>query len=170
LKKVSVIAGVLALAVSLSIAAIASAQEPSPTPAATGTSTAKLCPTGGTRGGEELQAVNGASVTPPGGGTFVVIPATPGVSSPQFTVCYVEGNASVTISAQTCDEISRQNPDDSDTADFVLDVIVDSCQMGATTPTATATTPAAGNGTVTPTATAATGPISPPNTGDGGLK
>jgi hypothetical protein len=110
-------------------------------------------------------------VTPPGGGTYVLDIEAPSGGEARFSVCFVEGNASVTLSAEDCDEVDRENPEDDPGADFVLDLIVDSCEVGELTPTATQSSQGSSDDevmTLTPTAEA--GGISPPSTGDGGLK
>jgi hypothetical protein len=172
LNRFTVLAAMAVAAISFGVAAVASAQEsPTPAPTGTGTATANICSGTGLRGGERIPTVNGASVTPPGGGTFVIGTNPRGEFSTgsAFIVCYVEGNAEVTISSSDCEEIGRENPDDDPGADFVLDMIVDSCER--TAPTATPMQPSQGSDdAMTPTPTATSGTISPPSTGDAGLK
>jgi hypothetical protein len=133
------------------------------TPAPTATSHARLCSTG-TAGGVPIEVIGGVvRVTPPGGGTFApgLLPPTEGS---QFLICFVEGNARVFISLQ-CREIRRENPGNNVNADAVLDAIVDSCEVIA--PTATPQAAA----TATAAATQAPRPvITPPDTGDAGLR
>ena len=178
MKRLIMLATFISTAVAFGIVTIASAQE-SPTPqptgtpqatgtaAATGTSTASEC-TGVAQSGGETVTIGQIEVTLPGGPDFTVSTAGTGIE-----VCYVDAGASVTISS-TCDEIDRDNPDEDPVADAVLDDIVDSCER-----VTTATTPTPGSQgsddddvmTVTPTLTSEVqGTISPPSTGDAGLK
>jgi len=168
LNRFTVLAAIVATAISLGVVAVASAQV-SPTPAPTGTAAPSVCTGVPQRGGETVTLGQNA-VTPPGGGDFTIQAVAPPPDI-GFIACYVGGNASVTISRE-CDEISRENPDDDPGADFVLDLIVDSCER--ISPTATPTQLSQGSNdddvvTTTPTATSGS-TISPPSTGDAGLR
>jgi len=172
------------VALCFGVATVASAQE-SPTPeptntpaatstpaptgtaAATSTSTASEC-TGIAQSGGETLTVGQNEITLPGGPDFTISAVSGG-----FEVCYVDTGASVTIST-SCEEIDRDNPDEDPVADAVLDDIVDSCERVAT---ATTTTPGSQGSddddvtVLTPTLTSEVqGTISPPSTGDAGLK
>lgn len=167
MKRFTLLAAIAAATLSFGIAAVASAQE-SPTPSPTTTTTPNLC--GGTpeRGGE-TRMIGNNEITLPGGGTFVIQAAPPAARG--YTVCYVEGNARVTIASATCNEVSRDNPTDNESAALLLDAIVDSCEVIAQTPTPTPTTDDDDDDpTVTPTATGGGTIITPPDTGTAGLR
>ena len=155
---------------SLGISAVTSAQEATPSPSPTTPATPNICVGDAQRGGKTITVLGRTEIGLPGGANFVIGTNPRGASSSgtAFTVCYVEGNARVTISTSDCDETGRDNPTDNKIADLVLDGIVDSCEVIAQTPTPT---PAA-NEDATPTATATGGgtTITPPDTGDAGLK
>ena len=139
-----------------------------PTPisaTATATAQARLCSTPGTAGGVPIEVVRGVvRVTPPGGGTFHWSITPPTSAEADFSVCYIEGNARVFISLE-CREIRRQNPGNNATANAVLDSIVASCQRIAPT-----SVPTSAAGTPVPTATPIRSTITPPDTGDAGLR
>ena len=184
MKRFTLLAAIAAAAISFGVAAIASAQE-SPTPeptntpqatstqAATGTAVATTTSTpnecsGVTQTGGETVTIGQNQITLPGGPEFTISGAGNG-----FEVCYVEAGASVTIST-TCDEIDRDNPDEDPVADAVLDDIVDSCETVLASGTPTPSSEGSDDDevmTVTPTRTSEVeGTISPPSTGDAGLK
>jgi hypothetical protein len=76
-------------------------------------------------GGRTIEIANSVALTPPGGGSYVI-----GTLPPSFRAllfCYVEGNATVTISHMDCAEVRRENPSNSATADYYLDLVVASC-------------------------------------------
>jgi len=178
LKRLIMLATFISAAIAFGVVTLASAQE-SPTPqptgtpqatgtaAASGTSTASQC-TGVAQSGGETITIGQIEITLPGGPEFTISTAGSGIK-----VCYVDANASVTISS-TCDEIDRDNPDEDPVADAVLDDIVDSCERTPTTVTPTPGSQGSDDDdvmTVTPTLTSAVqGTISPPSTGDAGLK
>ena len=183
MKRFIILASVIAAELCFGVATIASAQE-SPTPeptntpaatntpaptgtaAATSTSTASEC-TGIAQSGGETVTIGQNEITLPGGPDFTISAASGG-----FEVCYVDAGASVTISSD-CEEIDRDNPDDDPVADAVLDDIVDSCER-VTTATPTPSSEGSDDDDVTaltPTLTSEVqGTISPPSTGDAGLK
>ena len=167
------LAGALAL-LALSAAGLASAQV-SPTPNATATFTSTPVPTGtvqnpfcqapGRPGGVPIEVVRDVvRVTPPGGGTydFAILP--PSSAESQFRICYIEGNAVVFVSLE-CREIRRVNPGTNANAGAVLDAIVDSCEVIAPTATPQPAVTATAAPTQAPTAF-----ITPPDTGDAGLR
>ncbi len=190
MKRFITLAALVAATISFGLVAVASAQE-SPTPAptdtpaatstpaatntpaptgtsaATSTSTVSTCTGIEFRGGETV-TIGQNEITLPGGPDFTISSVSNG-----FVVCYVDANASVTISA-TCAEIDRDNPDEDPVADAVLDDIVASCERAPTTVTATPASQGADDDDVivsTPTLTSQVqGSISPPSTGDAGLK
>jgi hypothetical protein len=160
-------AGIVTISAAI-LGSAASAQEATPTPSPTSTTVPNLCMGGiPQRGGQTVNfGFLSTRVMLPGGGNFTIL----GVAPPPdtgFIVCYVEGNARVFISPSTCDEIRRENPTDNESADLLLDVIVDSCEVVATpTPTSTGS---ANDATARPTAISG-GTITPPDTGSAGLR
>jgi hypothetical protein len=148
----------------------ASAQEATPTLIPT-TTVPNLCTGAPQQRGGQSYPVGGQPslprnrVTLPGGANFAITIAPP--PDVGFVVCYVEGNARVFISL-SCQEIRRENPTDNESADLLLDVIVDSCEVIAT-PTPTPAPPT-NDATATPTATASGTIITPPDTGNAGLR
>jgi hypothetical protein len=167
----------VAVAVSVLVTGYASSAlaQVSPTPNATATVTSTPVPTAtvqgqfcqppGMQGGVPIEVVRDVvQVTPPGGGTYDWALLPPSSAESQFRICFIEGNALVFISLD-CREIRRVNPGTAANANAVLDAIVDSCEVIAPTPTPQ---PAA---TVTVAPTQAPRPvITPPDTGDSGLR
>lgn len=95
----------------------ARAQEPTPTP---------VSPCAGIEfeGGSPV-TINFVQITAPQGDYTRTIPA-PGTEGLPFSVCHVATGASVVISSETCEEVSRDAGAD---GDAILDAIVASCQV-----------------------------------------
>ena len=107
MKHLPALAIALALMLSAALALNSAAQTPEPTPAATQSIGARLCvfgpPLSGPTyaGGESIVAAGGVSVRPPGGGTFT-LPIQPPDGPANFTICYIEGDANITIARDCC--------------------------------------------------------------------
>ena len=113
-----------------------------------------LClPQPSSAGGRKVPTVNGVTIDLPDGDYSLFI-TPPGSTAPTFTICYVQGNARLTLSAVTCGEVSREAT--TAAANAVLDTIARSCALPA--PAAPATFTPVG------------GPIRPPDTGDAGMR
>jgi len=134
-----------------------------------GTSRFNPCLAGGPLpGGQPVQLPNGIRITPPGG-TFYKIGTLPS-SVPGYVVCYEGRDAYVVVSQVDCSEIRRHNPRMDPGADYFMDAVVASC-VKVPVPTST---PRPGN-TDSPNATVTPLPgepsfITPPDTGNAGLK
>jgi len=153
----------IAMAIGCAAVGVTHAQEPSPTATVGGSPTpvANLCLGTPRPGGDAIQAHSTMIVTPPGGGTFVIGAAPPGFGG--FSICYVEGNARMFI-ASGCREVSRDNPTNSETAEHVLDFVIESC-MVVQPPTPTERPEVSATATPRPST-----PITPPDTGTAGLR
>jgi len=115
------------------------------------------------QGGILIELANGISLYPPGGGSFIIGTSPPSLNSVLF--CHVEGAATVTISVADCSERNRSNPSEDESTDYYLDRVVASC-VKLVQPTI----PPEQRIPAEPPTETPRGRITPPDTGDAGLK